>query len=55
MSSIMEMSTNGMKPSANSVEIGNKLLAEMEKFATSPGCRRRALLKYFGEDMGEIE
>ncbi|CAM9820322.1 unnamed protein product, partial [Ectocarpus sp. 4 AP-2014] len=31
----------------------NKLLAEMEKFSTSPGCRRRAILAYFGEDMGD--
>ena len=49
----MEMPNNGVRPSAKSLEIGNKLLAEMEKFATSPGCRRRSLLKYFGEDMGE--
>ncbi|CAM9478460.1 unnamed protein product [Ascophyllum nodosum] len=50
--SIMEMPNSGVRPSAKSLEIGNKLLAEMEKFATSPGCRRRSLLKYFGEDMG---
>ncbi|CAM9785474.1 unnamed protein product, partial [Sphacelaria rigidula] len=30
-----------------------KLLAAMEKFATAPDCRRKALLGYFGEDMGE--
>ncbi|CAN0219814.1 unnamed protein product, partial [Scytosiphon promiscuus] len=31
------------------------LLAAMEKFATSAGCRRRALLGYFGEDMGDAK
>lgn len=51
--SIMAMNTNGETPSANAIERGNKLLAEMESFATGAGCRRRCLLKYFGEDMGE--
>lgn len=51
----MAMSTNGESPSATTIERGNKLLAEMESFATGAGCRRRSLLKYFGEDMGETD
>lgn len=49
----MSMSTNGVVPTSGSIERSNKLLAEMEKFSTSPGCRRRAILAYFGEDMGK--
>lgn len=37
------------------VERDLQLLAAMEKFATAPGCRRKALLAYFGEDMGETD
>ncbi len=29
------------------------LLKEMERFAATPSCRRRALLRYFGEDYGK--
>ncbi|CAM9135145.1 unnamed protein product, partial [Discosporangium mesarthrocarpum] len=31
----------------------NDLLAEMEKYATACGCRRKTLLAYFGESYGE--
>lgn len=51
--SIMGMSTNGTPPTQDSIERTTTQLAEMEKFATSPGCRRRAVLSHFGEDMGE--
>lgn len=49
----MSMSTNGIAPSAETIRRSNELLAKMENFATGPGCRRRTLLTYFGEDMGE--
>lgn len=51
--SIMGMSTNGTPASPESIARATKQLAEMEKFATNPGCRRRAVLSHFGEDMGE--
>eukprot|EP00903_Cladosiphon_okamuranus_P019699 g18102.t1 len=53
--SIMGMSTTGTPPTQESIERSNKQLAEMEKFATSPGCRRRAVLSHFGEDMGDAK
>lgn len=49
----MSMSTSGIAPSASTIRRSNELIAKMENFATGPGCRRRALLMYFGEDMGE--
>lgn len=51
----MAMGTNGEAPTATTIERGNKLLAEMESFATGAGCRRRSLLRYFGEDTGETD
>ena len=49
----MGMNTNGIPATQESMERAMAQLAEMEKFATSPGCRRRAVLSHFGEDMGE--
>lgn len=49
----MGMSTNGVPPSPAVLERDFKLLAAMAKFATASTCRRRALLGYFGEDLGE--
>lgn len=51
--SIMGMSTSGAPTPPAVIARDLKLLAAMEKFATAPGCRRKALLGYFGEDMGE--
>lgn len=53
--SIIAMSTTGAPTSPAVVERDLKLLAAMEKFATAPDCRRKALLGYFGEDMGETD
>lgn len=50
----MAMGTSGVAVTATSTERSNQLLAKMVKFATGLGCRRRALLMYFGEDMGEM-
>ena len=38
------------KPDAKEREIARQQLAEMEGFAASSECRRRALLRYFGEE-----
>eukprot|EP00752_Nemacystus_decipiens_P004929 g4486.t1 len=53
--SIIGTSTNGTPPTPESIERATTQLAEMEKFATSPGCRRRAVLSHFGEDMGDAK
>ncbi|CAM9767620.1 unnamed protein product, partial [Hapterophycus canaliculatus] len=47
--SILALSTNGVAPTAESLKRSSALLAEMERFSTSAGCRRRTLLEYFGE------
>ncbi|CAM9610742.1 unnamed protein product, partial [Laminaria digitata] len=46
---------DGLPAKSTTIDRGNKLLAEMESFATGSGCRRRSLLKYFGEDMGDAK
>lgn len=50
---IMSTSTTGVPVTRETMARENELLAKMEQFATAPGCRRKALLAYFGEDMGE--
>jgi len=49
----MAKDTNGAPATPDLIERSTKQLAEMEKLAIGAGCLRRAVLKHFGEDMGE--
>lgn len=50
---IISMGTSAAATDPKTVARSHDLLSAMERFATEPWCRRSALLKYFGEDMGE--